>query len=222
MSFTTAEAALRALDRMARTSELKRLGVTEAELTRAVRSGAVVRPRQGVYALPETPEGLRHAASHGGTLGCSAAGELHGLWILETPSEHHIWLGRGGTPRNDCDECRVHWDGFARSDADSGLESIFRLRMHRLGIPVRSQVHIRTVGEVDFVIGDRLIIEADGRENHEREKERSKDLARDAAAAALGFETLRFTYAMIVHNWEIVESAVLAKVAEDAHLRPLH
>lgn len=283
MSFTTAEATLRALDRMARTSELKRLGVTEAELTRAVRSGAVVRPRQGVYALPETPEGLRHAASHGGTLGCCAAGELHGLWILETPSEHHIWLGRGGTPRNDCDECRVHWDagtvsvgelppvhnvllqiavcasedsffaafesalrrqlispsgiawlwsrlpqgmrwliGFARSDADSGLESIFRLRMHRLGIPVRSQVHIRTVGEVDFVIGDRLIIEADGRENHEREKERSKDLARDAAAAALGFETLRFTYAMIVHNWEIVESAVLAKVAEDAHLRPLH
>lgn len=282
MSFTTADAALRDLGRMARTSELKRLGVTEAELTNAVRDQRVLRIRQGVYALPDAPEGMRHAATHGGTLGCCAAGELHGLWILETPEKHHIWLGASGTPRGDCDECRVHWDdgdvrvgelppvhnvllqiatcagedtffaafesalrrhliapggiawlwarlpsdmrwlvGFARADADSGLESLFRLRMHRLGVRMRCQVSIRTVGEVDFVIGDRLIIEADGRENHVREKERSKDLARDAAAAALGFETLRFTYAMIVHHWEIVEAAVLAKIADGAHLRPI-
>src|SRR5690606_11745721 len=110
---------------------------------------------------------------------------------------------------------------FARSDADSGLESLFRLRMHRVGISVRCQISIRTVGEVDFVIGDRLIIEADGRANHEREKERSKDLARDAAAAALGYETLRFTYAMIVHRWRTVQAAVLAKIADRAHLRPI-
>lgn len=268
---------------MARTAELRRLGVTETELTRAVRSGAVVRPRQGVYALPETPEDLQHAASHGGTLGCCAAGRMLGLWILETPEERHIWLGSRGTARSDCRSCRVHWDvgtvtvgalppvhsvllqiatcasedtffaafesalrrhlispggiawlwsrlpaemrwlvGFVRTDADSGLESLFRLRMHRLGVSMRSQVDIRTVGEVDFVIGDRLIVEADGRENHEREKERSKDLSRDAAAAVLGFETLRFTYAMIVHHWDEVEAAVLAKIAEGAHLRPIH
>ena len=283
MSFTTAAAALRTLGRMARTSELKQRGVTEAELTRAVRSTQVVRVRQGVYALPEVSEGERHAACHGGTLGCCAAGELHGLWILKTPEQHHIWLGNAGTPRSDCTDCRVHWDDgvvqvgkpppvhnvllqiavcadedtffaafesalrrqmispsgiawlwsrlpramrwlidFARADADSGLESLFRLRMHRLGVQVRCQVSIRTVGKVDFVVGDRLIIEADGRENHEREKERSKDLARDAAAAALGFETLRFTYAMIVHHWDVVEAAMLAKLAEGAHLRPIH
>ncbi|PCE14771.1 hypothetical protein AUC47_15505 [Microbacterium sp. SZ1] len=38
---------------------------------------------------------------------------------------------------------------------------------------------------------------------------RSKDLRRDAAASALGFETLRFTYAMVVHHWPTVERAIL-------------
>jgi very-short-patch-repair endonuclease len=282
MSFARAPQVLIALGRLARTSELKRLGVSERELTRAVRAGEIVRPRQGVYALAGTSEAMLHAAAHGGTLGCCAAGELLGLWILHIPDRHHIWLGDGGTPRSLCTDCRLHWDdgtvhvgvlppvhnvllqiadcagdeaffaalesalrqqkispsgvvwlwrrlprrmrwlvGIARSDADSGLESLLRLRLHRLGIDVRCQVQIRGVGEVDLVIGDRLIVEADGRQNHERERERSKDLARDVAAATLGYETLRFTYAMIVHRWDVVEAAILAKIAEGAHLRPL-
>ncbi|WP_344819356.1 type IV toxin-antitoxin system AbiEi family antitoxin domain-containing protein [Microbacterium soli] len=108
---------------------------------------------------------------------------------------------------------------IARSDADSGLESLVRLRMHLLGIPVRTQVRVRGVGEVDILIGDRLLIECDGRENHAREAERHKDLLRDAAAAARGYETLRFDYAMIVHDWPHVEAAILARLADGAHRR---
>lgn len=283
MSFAKATLVLHSLGRMARASELKGLGVTEPELTRAVRTGEVVRPRQGVYALPESGEAELHAAEHGGTVGCCAAGALLGLWMLDVPKQHHIWLGDAGTPRSGCKKCRLHWDegnadvgrlppvhnvllqiavcasedtffaalesalrqqkispsgiawlwsrlprrrrwliGFARGDADSGLESLIRLRLHRLGVSVRCQVQIQSVGEVDFVIGDRLIIEADGRENHNSDSDRAKDLARDAAAATLGYETLRFTYAMIVHEWRVVEAAILAKIAEGAHLRPLH
>lgn len=245
------------------------MGVTEAELTRAVRAGDIIRPRQGVYALPDAPVDAVHAAEHGGAVGCSAAGVLHGLWILDVPPELHVWMGGAGTPRLDRDACRVHWDegtvrvghpapvrnallqmlgcagedaffaalesalrqallsvrdmawlarhlpldqrwllAFARSDADSGLESLIRLRLHRIGIIVRSQVVIEGVGEVDFVIGDRLIIEADGRENHDGSAARVKDLRRDAVASALGYETLRFTYAMVVHDWQTVEDAV--------------
>lgn len=281
MSFARPDAVLRSLGRMARTSELKRRGVTEAALTRAVREGTVVRPRQGVYALPDTAPGLLHAAAHGGTIGCCAAGALHGLWILQIPEQHHVWMGIAGTPRSSCADCRLHWDdghvrvgtlppvanvllqiatcagdetffaalesalrqgrlspgdiawlwkhipstlrwliGFARADADSGLESLVRLRLHRLGIEVRAQVQILGVGEVDFVVGDRLIVEADGRENHEREKERSKDLYRDAAASALGYVTLRFTYAMIVHDWNVVAAAILGAIQRDSHLVP--
>lgn len=108
---------------------------------------------------------------------------------------------------------------IAHSDADSGLESLVRLRLHRLGIVVRTQLSIRGVGEIDIVIGDRLLIECDGRENHEKEAQRHKDLMRDARAAALGYETLRFDYAMIVHDWARVEAAILAKVREGAHQR---
>lgn len=281
MSFVRAARVLQRLGRMARTAELKRLGVSERELTRAARSGEVVKPRRGVYALPTTTQAAHHAAEHGGVLGCCEAGVLHGLWILEVPEEHHVWMGASGTPRGACTSCHLHWDagratvgrlppvgnvllqiascggedaffaalesalrqslvppgelawlwkhlpldmrwlvGFARADADSGLESLVRLRLHRIGITVRTQVQIRGVGEVDFVIGDRLIVEADGRENHDDATKRHKDLRRDAAAAALGYETLRFDYAMVVHHWEQVEAAIVAKLAEGAHLRP--
>ena len=52
-------------------------------------------------------------------------------------------------------------------------------------------------------------MEADGVENHEGDRLRHKDLVRDANAAAWGYLTLRFDYAMIVHDWELVESAIL-------------
>lgn len=107
----------------------------------------------------------------------------------------------------------AHWlVDLARSDAASGLESLLRLRLHLCGIRLECQVDIPTVGRVDFVIGDRLILEADGKENHQGENNRHKDRVRDAAASALGYETLRFDYAQIVHAWPSVEAAVIAAV----------
>jgi len=264
---------LASLGRMARTAELVQRGVTERELTRAVRAGEVLRPRQGVYALPGTDEDLLHAAAHGGSVGCAAAALHHGIWVLRTPPTAHVWMGRTGTPRGHRDGCRIHWTAghvavgvlppvrvallqlaacadeetffaalesalrqnrlapaelrwladripesrvplltIARSDADSGLESLVRLRLHRLGISVRTQVWIDGVGEVDFLIGDRLIVEADGKENHDGDR-RHKDLLRDAIAASRGYRTLRFDYDLIVDNWPVVETAILAALA---------
>ncbi|MFK4730083.1 type IV toxin-antitoxin system AbiEi family antitoxin domain-containing protein [Agromyces mediolanus] len=120
---------------------------------------------------------------------------------------------------------------FARWNADSGLESLLRLRLRGLGLELRSQVWVPGVGRVDFVLGDRLILEADGKANHVDEfrpspgsgsmavSKRHKDLARDAAAAALGFETLRFDYALIVHDWPTVAAAILARIERGTHVR---
>lgn len=262
---------LASLGRMARTVELKQRGVTERELTRAVRTGEIVRARQGVYALPDADDDLVHAAAHGGSVGCAAAAARHGLWVLRIPTVAHIWMGRSGTPRGHRDGCRIHWTvgrvdvgslppvriallqlavcgdeetffaalesalrrsmlvpadlrwladrvptslcwllEFARDDADSGLESLVRLRLHRIGISVRTQVIIGGVGEVDFLVGDLLIVEADGKENHDGDDKRHKDLRRDAAAASLGYQTLRFDYDLIVNDWPVVEAAILA------------
>lgn len=108
---------------------------------------------------------------------------------------------------------------FARHDADSGLESLIRLRLHRIGISVVTQVRISGVGRVDFVIGDRLIIEADGT-THAGVDNRHRDLMRDAQAAALGFISLRFTYAQIVHDWDTVEAAIVGALAHGVHRSP--
>ena len=102
---------------------------------------------------------------------------------------------------------------LARDDADSGLESLLRLRMHQLGIRLDCQIRIDGVGRVDFVVGGRLIIEADGKENHDGKTMMHKDHVRDAAASALGYETLRFDYEQIIHDWPTVQAAILAALA---------
>jgi very-short-patch-repair endonuclease len=97
---------------------------------------------------------------------------------------------------------------FARTDADSGLESLIRLRLRPYGLVVTGQVRVPGVGKVDLVVGDCLILEADG-ETHSGDN-RHRDLVRDARAMSLGFLTLRFDTALILHDWSTVEAAILA------------
>ena len=99
---------------------------------------------------------------------------------------------------------------IARPDADSGLESLVRVRLHVLGILLECQVVIEGVGRVDFVPEGRLLLEVDGKRNHEGTAQRHKDLARDAAASRRRFETLRFDYAQVVHAWPTVQAAIVA------------
>lgn len=102
--------------------------------------------------------------------------------------------------------------GIARWNAESGLESILRLRLWFLGYELQSQVVVPGVGRVDFLIG-RVIIEADGRENHAGDAHRHKDHVRDAAARAAGYRVLRFDFRMIMFQWDLVEAALLSVLA---------
>lgn len=102
---------------------------------------------------------------------------------------------------------------FARADAQSGLESLLRLRLHVLGILLACQVDVADVGRVDFVVDGRLIIEVDGKENHTGAEKRHKDLMRDARASAAGFETLHFSYAQVIHAWPTVQAAIVGALA---------
>lgn len=108
---------------------------------------------------------------------------------------------------------------FSSGDADSGIESLFRWRLRDLTALIRCQVRITGVGVVDFLIGDRLIVEIDGRANHQGQDKRHKDLRRDAGGATWGYITLRFDYAMVVHDWETVEMAVRGMIDAGMHLR---
>ncbi len=102
---------------------------------------------------------------------------------------------------------------FSRKDAGSGLESLVRLRCRCHDLDVRTQVRVAGTGDVDLLVDGWLIIEADGKENHDGESKRHKDLLRDANSAMWGYVTLRFDYAMIIHDWDLVERAILSSVA---------
>lgn len=101
---------------------------------------------------------------------------------------------------------------LARGDAESGLESILRLRLHEAGLILQRQVQISGVGRVDFLI-DNIILEVDGRLGHADPASRHKDLRRDAVAASLGYRVLRFDYALVIHNWPMVLAAVLGAIS---------
>jgi very-short-patch-repair endonuclease len=101
--------------------------------------------------------------------------------------------------------------------SESGTESLFAFRMQNLGIDMLQQVEVYGVGTVDFVIGDRLIIEIDSEGHHGSPAQRKRDLHRDAIAASLGYITLRFDYWQVIDDCATVEAAVLACIARGDH-----
>ena len=104
----------------------------------------------------------------------------------------------------------------ATGDSESGIESMMKLILIRLGIPFRQQVTFDTVGRVDFVIGDRLVIEVDGRAFH---ADAYQDRRRDALLSVAGRRVLRFLYAQIVYEAPLVEAAIVAALARADHNR---
>ena len=107
--------------------------------------------------------------------------------------------------------------------AESGTETILRLRLRARRLRLRTQVSITGVGRVDFVVGDRLVIEVDGRKWHDRESQFERDRERDARLVALGYLVMRFSYHRVMHDMAEIEREILAVVRAREHLRlPRH
>lgn len=100
----------------------------------------------------------------------------------------------------------------------SGLETMLRLWLRANGIAFTSQARIDGVGIVDFLVGDRLIIEIDGREHHEGWEAQRRDRERDRVSVRKGYLVLRFTYWEIVDDLEGCGADILAIVRARRHL----
>jgi very-short-patch-repair endonuclease len=99
----------------------------------------------------------------------------------------------------------------------SGIETLCWIRLLR-GLGARRQVRVQGVGIVDFVVGERLVIEVDGEEFHDTESTFDKDRRRDALLSILGYRVLRFSYRQVIERFEEVELAIRAAIARADHL----
>jgi very-short-patch-repair endonuclease len=266
---------------LAATHELAADGIARSDIDAHLRSGRIIRVRQGWYARREIHPEMLAAARVGGRLTCCSVLDLSGFWVARDPRLHVA------VDRNDCqlrspsdsrtrlsprDPVVVHWRthstpsrlavdpigaladlcecaqpelvtastdsvlhkrpglrssviALARGTAslvsgallaadgicESGIETLFWLRMRRHG-PQR-QVKIASVGRVDFVFGDRLVVEVDGYEFHSSQDDFEADRRRDALLSALGYRVLRFSYRQVMDRWDEVETSVLASIA---------
>lgn len=99
--------------------------------------------------------------------------------------------------------------------ADSGLETFFRTRLSWLKIPIRAQTSLYG-HRVDFLIGDRLIVQIDGKQHSGAQ--RTKDMQYDAELSLRGYHVIRVNYALVVHDWPAVQEIILDSVSRGLHL----
>ena len=97
--------------------------------------------------------------------------------------------------------------------AESGPETLMRLLLRGIAKTVEVQVTIPGVGRVDLLVDGWLIVECDSDAHHAGLGARRVDSARDLAAAALGYLTLRPMAADIMWHPERVLHAVRGALA---------
>lgn len=99
--------------------------------------------------------------------------------------------------------------------AESGLETMVRVRLRARRVRVRTQVWVEDM-RLDIVVGEVLVIECDGREHHASWTAQTADRARDRRLTTLGYVVVRLTYRQIVDEWDSVERDLLTLVRRHA------
>ncbi|RFA07370.1 hypothetical protein B7R21_14240 [Subtercola boreus] len=106
-----------------------------------------------------------------------------------------------------------------RSDpaSESGLESLVRYRLASLRIGVRTQARRRGVGRVDLLVGDRFVIELDGRAFHDDDRAFAVDHERNLELFRTDHLNLRLTYEHVMFRWPEIERIILHRVRRREH-----
>jgi len=103
------------------------------------------------------------------------------------------------------------------SRAESGLESLLRVRLAAAGISMVPQVPVGPF-RVDGLVGARLVIEAAGYEFHSERSDFESDHIRAAELQLRGYLVLQFTYQQIVNDWPRVLDVTQAHIARGDHM----
>jgi very-short-patch-repair endonuclease len=96
----------------------------------------------------------------------------------------------------------------ARLGSESGVESITRQRLERIGVQVEQQVRVSGVGRVDMRLEGRLLVEIDGYAYHSSPESFDRDRQRDVAAQRAGLRCVRFSARQVLDDWPEVQRAI--------------
>ncbi|WP_259423220.1 endonuclease domain-containing protein [Cnuibacter physcomitrellae] len=167
-------------------------------------------PREIVFAVDSVPQSVLHAAhcldrAHA----VAALDSILNLGLLSRPALTDLLGGQIGRV--------AALLPLVDPGAQSGIESLCRLGLHAARIGARSQVQIDDVGRVDFLVGDRLVIEVDGREHHATQAGFAEDRRRDLALAARGYLVLRLTYVQVMYQWGEVLATIRGILRRGEH-----
>lgn len=103
-----------------------------------------------------------------------------------------------------------------RGLSDSLLETLVSVRLRDLGVAHRQQVRI--LGHaVDFLVGERLVVQVDGYAFHSDARQRREDLEHDARLTLEGYVVIRITYRDVVHTWPATEERLMLALAQGLH-----
>ncbi|MFD1715524.1 endonuclease domain-containing protein [Amnibacterium flavum] len=97
--------------------------------------------------------------------------------------------------------------------SEEGIESIARFRLLQSGIRAVPQVVVGEIGRVDLLIGERLVIELDGRETHAQREAFTKDRRRTALLTQGGYTVLHFSYAQVIYDWNLILTTIQAALS---------
>lgn len=101
--------------------------------------------------------------------------------------------------------------------SDSGLETLIPVRLRFLTLPIRQQVWLAGHA-VDFLIGDRLVLQIDG--GHHVGVQRRSDIAHDARLALRGYHVMRLDYVQVMQRWPEVHDMIVRAIAQGLHQAP--
>lgn len=99
--------------------------------------------------------------------------------------------------------------------ADSGLETIVPRRLRWLRLRILHQIWLHG-HRVDFLIGDRLVLQIDG--GHHVGPQRESDNRHDAELMLRGYHVIRVGYTQVMDDWPSVQQLVMNAVAQGLHL----
>lgn len=98
--------------------------------------------------------------------------------------------------------------------SDSGLESFVPPRLRFLGERIVPQAWVED-RPVDFLIGERLVLQIDG--GHHVGRQRTRDIEHDARLMLLGYHVVRVGYQQVVEDWPAVQAQIMRAVAQGLH-----